>query len=63
MRWPWRWWRRSGRDAARARAEAEAQLRAAVRHTPVVKMVAGRLADLPPDEFAELVAAAFRRPS
>lgn len=61
MKWRWRWWRRNGREAERARAEAEARLRAARRLTPVVEGLADQLANLPPDEFAELVAQAFRR--
>lgn len=60
MRWPWRK-RRNGTDAARARSEAEAKLRATRRATPHVERAADRLAAMPADEFAERLAAAFRR--
>lgn len=58
MRWPWR---RDRNGAAEARANAEAKLRATKRMTPVVKKLADRVADLPPEEFADRVAQAFRR--
>lgn len=61
MRWPWR--RRGHNGDARARAEQEAKLRSAQRQDEagLFEYIARSLADLPDDEFAELVAQAFRR--
>lgn len=57
----WRFWRRDGRAAAQQRElEANARLRAAQRMTRHVENMAPAIANLPPDEFAERVARAFR---
>lgn len=58
----WRWWRRRGAtDAQQARADAEAQLEAAKEQAPEVEQAAHRVADMPSDELAALVAEAFSR--
>lgn len=58
MKWPWR---RRADDASRTRAAAEAGLKAAKRQTAQVEQAADRVAELPPDEFAAMLADAFRR--
>jgi hypothetical protein len=57
----WRWRRRAPNGAAAIRAEKEAEQRATKRATPMVEKLADRVAALPPDEFADRVARAFRR--
>jgi hypothetical protein len=61
--WPWRN-RHNGhanREAADARAEAERAAERARRERPVMERLAAPLADLPADELASRMAAAFRR--
>jgi hypothetical protein len=45
--------------AAKIRAEEEAKLRKAVRDTPVVEHIKGRMAQIPPDQFVARVQAIF----
>jgi hypothetical protein len=60
MRWRWPW-QRDRNGAGRIRAEKEAEARATKGRTPMYEKLADRVADLPPEEFAERVARAFRR--
>lgn len=60
MRWRWPWHRDLDGES-KIRAEAEAEERAAKRRTEIYEKMAGRVADLPPDEFADRVARAFRQ--
>lgn len=58
MKW-WGWWRVGDGGAARA-AKAEARLRRVQRMTPRIEALAEAIT-LPPEEFADRVARAFRR--
>lgn len=58
MKWL-RWWR-TDNDEAQARAEQERRLRIAQRQTATMQHRARELRELPAEEFAERVAAAFR---
>ena len=60
MRWP-RWLTRHINGTAAERKAAEEKLAAAQKMTPIVERAARRVAKLPPDEFADRVAEAFRR--
>lgn len=59
-RWPWSK-RRDDMESASKLSEAEARLRQALRDTPEIQRAAKSIADLPHDEFADLVIQAFRR--
>ena len=64
MRWPrWLTRRRNGHaeEVREIREAAEKKLAATQHMTPIVERMAPRVAKLPPDEFAERVAKAFRR--
>jgi hypothetical protein len=56
-----KWWRRNGHDSAEMLEKARRQERLTRKMTPAIETLAEQLADLPPDEFAERVRAAFRR--
>lgn len=58
MKW-WGWWRIRNGKAERA-AQAEENLRRAQRMTPRIEALADAIT-LPPEEFAERMARAFRR--
>jgi DNA-binding transcriptional regulator YiaG len=61
VRWL-RWFVRAPDGHAKeVREEAEKKLAAAQHMTPIVERAARRVAKLPPDEFADRVAEAFRR--
>ena len=57
MRWPWDRAQHRGEDeqAAAERREQELKLEVARRQTPTIERAAERLAQLPPDVFAERV--------
>jgi hypothetical protein len=58
-----KWWRRNGHDTAHMKAQAERQAKSTRKLTPLIEQFAEHLADLPDDEFAARVRAAFRRPA
>lgn len=58
--WPWRRQHQAPTNGDAAKAEAEATLRVAKRTTQHVQKMAPAMANLPPEEFAQRVARAFR---
>lgn len=58
-----KWWRRNGQDAKHTREKAEREKQRTQRMTPLIEQWAEHLADLPPEEFADRVRQAFRRPA
>lgn len=58
-----KWWWSTRYDSARMKEQAERQAKTTSKLTPLIERFAEHLADLPDDEFAARVRAAFRRPA